>query len=209
MRRWTLPKPSFSVRPRRDDAAKTLVPVSDAAGRRVAAYARIDSRSDGIRAYPWYRLTADGEALTFAHPLSGGRPTTMARVVLGLVDREDVDLRHRNGDILDNRRANLEVVEGEQPSPAGDGTRSRYRRVLWDPEHDAWVAYGYSGGRYVNLGRFDDELAAARAARAWADDNQSVHLEDDFRAGGFGRGSRAPTPESEAHRKKTPIGGKE
>ena len=156
------------MRPRRDDAAKTLVPVSDAAGRRVAAYARIDPRSDGIRAYPWYRLTADGEALTFAHPLSGGRPTTMARVVLGLVDRED-----------------------------------------WDPEHEAWIAYGYSGGRYVNLGRFDDELAAARAARAWADDNQSVHLEDDFRAGGFGRGSRAPTSGSEAQRKKTPIGGKE
>ena len=162
-----------------------------------------------MRAYSWYRLTPDGEAVTFAHPLSGGRPTTMARVVLGLVDREEVDVRHRNGDILDNRRANLDVVEGRPSPPAGDGTRSRYRGVLWDPEHDAWVAYGYSAGRYVNLGRFDEELAAARAARAWADDNQSVHLEDDFRAGGFGRSSRAPTPESEAQSRKAPIGGKE
>ena len=169
---------------------KTLVPVSDAAGRRVAAYARIDPRSDGIRGYSWYRLTADGEALTFSHPLSGGRPATMARVVLGLVDREEVDVRHRNGDVLDNRTANLEVVEGPPSLPADDGTRSRYRGVLWDPERDAWVAYGYSGGRYVNLGRFADELAAARAARAWAVDNQSVHLEDDFRAGGFGGSSQ-------------------
>jgi hypothetical protein len=191
------------------DRAQTLVPVADAAGRRVAAYARIDPRSDGIRAYSWHRLTAGGEAVTFSHPLSGGRPTTMARVVLGLVDREEVGVRHRNGDILDNRTANLDVVEGQQPTPAGDGTRSRYRGVLWDPEHDAWVAYGYSGGRYVNLGRFADELAAARAARAWAVDNQSVHLEDDFRAGGFGRSSRAPSPASEAQREKTPIGGKE
>jgi hypothetical protein len=133
----------------------------------------------------------------------------MARVVLGLVNREEAGVRHRNGDILDNRRANLDVVKGQEPLPAGDGTRSRYRRVLWDPEHEAWVAYGYSGGRYVNLGRFDDEQAAARAARAWADDNQSVHLEDDFRAGGFGRASRAPTPESEAQSRKKPIGGKE
>jgi hypothetical protein len=204
------PKPSsFSARPRRDGAAKTLVPVSDAAGRRVAAYARIDPRSDGIRAYSWYRLTPGGEALTFSHPLSGGRPTTMARVVLGLVDREEVGVRHRNGDILDNRTANLDVVEGWQSPPAGDGTRSRYRGVLWDPEHDAWVAFGYSGGRYVSLGRFDDELDAARAARAWAVENQSVHLEDDFRAGGFGRSSRAPTPASEAQSRKTPIGGKE
>ena len=180
---------SFSASARRDGDARTLVPVKDAAGRRVAAYARVDPRPDGIRAYSWYRLTADGEALTFSHPLSGARPTTMARVVLGLVGRDEVEVRHRNGDILDNRRANLDTVEGQASSPAGDGRRSRYRRVLWDPEHGAWVAYGYSGGSYVNLGRFDDELAAGRAAQAWAVDNQSVHLEDDFRAGGFGRGS--------------------
>ena len=48
---------NFSARARRDGDARTLVPVKDAAGRRVAAYARIDPRSDAIRAYRWYRLT--------------------------------------------------------------------------------------------------------------------------------------------------------
>jgi hypothetical protein len=188
---------------------KVLVPISDAAGRRVAAYAKIDHGSEWIRAYPWYRLTGDGEALTFAHPLSGGRPSTMAQVILGLVDRHETAVRHRNGDPLDNRRANLEATGADPVAPVGDGDRrSRYRRVLWDPEHERWVAYGYSGGRYVDLGRFDDELAAARAARAWAVDNQSVHLEDDHRAGGFGRSSRAPSEASEAQRRKAPIGGK-
>jgi AP2 domain len=183
--------------------------VRDAAGVRVSAYATIDPRAEWIRRFVWHRLTADGEPVTFTHPLAGGRPTTMARVILGLVDREDVGVRHRNGEVLDNRGANLVAAGGQAGAGAGDQKRSRYRRVLWDPEHRQWVAYGYSGGRYVDLGRFDDELVAARAARAWAVDNQSVHLEDDFRAGGFGRSSRAPTDASEAQRAKAPIGGKE
>ena len=187
-----------------------LVPIGDAAGRRVAAYAKIDPSSEWIRAYKWYRLTGDGEALTFAHPLAGGRPTTMAQVILGLVDSPQTAVRHRNGDLLDNRAANLEAVGAEPVPPADDQPRrSRYRRVLWDPGHGRWVAYGYSGGRYVDVGHFDDELAAARAAGAWALENQSVHLEDDYRAGGFGRSSRAPSEASEARRRKSPIGGKE
>ncbi len=186
-----------------------LVAVGDAAGRRVAGYAKVDPGSEWVRNLSWHRLTADGEALTFAHPHAGGRPATMARAILALVDREDVAVRHRNGDLLDNRVANLEVVREPARSPAGDAKRSRYRRVLWDEEHGAWVAYGDSGGRYVHLGRFDDELEAARAARAWGLDNQSVHLEDDHRAGGFGRSSRAPDAASEAQRGKAPIGGKE
>jgi AP2 domain len=196
-RRRVLPEPT-----------RVVVPVRDAAGTRLAAYASIDRRSEWIRPYPWHRLTAGGEPLTFSHPLAGGRPTTMARVILGLVDREEVGVRHRNGDVLDNRVANLVAFEA-QPAAGPEGAkRSRYRGVLWDPEHEQWAAYGYSGGRYVDLGRFDDELGAARAARSWALDNQSVHLEDDFRAGGFGRASRAPTEASEAQRGK-PIGGVE
>lgn len=71
------------------------------------------------------------------------------------------------------------------------------------------MAYGYSGGRCVDVGHLHDELAAARAARARALENQSAHLEDDHRAGGFGRSSRAPSEASEARRRKSPIGGKE
>src|SRR5262245_41613917 len=181
----------------------TLVAVSDAGGRRVAAYATIDPASEWVRDYRWYRLTPDGAPVTFTHPAAGGRPATMGEVLLDLVGREGAAVRHRNGDPLDHRRANLAIVAAEEADatePAG--RRSRYRHVLYDPEHDAGGAYGYGGGRYVNLGRFEDELAAARAARAWAVENQSIHLEDDHRAGGFGRGSKAPTPASEAQRLK-------
>jgi AP2 domain len=183
-----------------------LVAVSDAGGRRVAAYATIDPASEWLREYRWYRLTPDGAPVTFGHPAADGRPATMAEVLLDLVGREEAAVRHRNGDPLDHRRANLEVVAAEpgaaSEAEAAGARRSRYRHVLYDPEHEAWVAYGYAAGRYVHLGRFDDELAAARAARAWAVENQSIHLEDDHAAGGYGRGSKAPTPESEARRLK-------
>jgi hypothetical protein len=181
-----------------------LVAVSDAGGRRVAAYATIDPASEWLREYRWYRLTPDGAPVTFDHPAAGGRPATMAEVLLDLVGREDLAVRHRNGNPLDHRRANLDAVPAEpEHAPEAAGLRrSRYRHVLYDPEHDAWVAYGYAAGRYVNLGRFDDELAAGRAARAWAVEHQSIHLEDDHPSGGYGRGSKAPTPESEARRLK-------
>jgi len=168
-----------------------MVPVCDAGGRRVVAYARIDPRSEWVRAYSWYRLTPDGEAVTLSHPLGRGRPTSMAQVVLRLAGRDDVTVRHRNGDLFDNRIANLEAVD--EPAPADEvAKRSRYPRVLWDAARNDWVAWGYSAGRYVEVGRFEDELAAARAARSWAAENQSIHLEDDYRVGGFGRALGAP-----------------
>jgi hypothetical protein len=187
---------------------EVLVPLKDASDRRVA-YAKIDPESEWIRRYPWYRLTADGDAVTFSD--RDGRPTTMARVILGIEEQEGVAVRYRNGDRLDNRRENLRAERVPTPDapPAEGAKRSRYRWVLWDAEHEAWVAYGERGGRHVHLGRFDDELAAARAAREWALEHQTIHFEDDHHGGGYGRSLRAPTALSEANRRRSPIGGKE
>jgi hypothetical protein len=172
--------------------AGVLVPLRDM-GRRVAAYATVDPRSQWVTRYPWFRLTSDGPPLTFAHPGAGGRPVTMAEVVLEIVGQDGVAAEHRNGDPLDNRRSNLRAVPAEPASAEAPGRRrSAYRGVLWDPGHESWVAYGFSGGTYVHLGRFDDEQAAARAAREWAVENQSIHLEDDHAVGGFGRALGPP-----------------
>ncbi len=186
-----------------DGPVEVLVPLRDAGDRRVG-YALIDPGSDWITSYRWYRLTPDGPVVTFSDPATNGRPATMAAMVLDLADREDAQVRHRNGNPLDHRLSNLEVVEAAPVDRQGDGgvVRSRYRRVIWDPAARTWVAYGYAGGRYVEVGRFDDEAAAARAARTWAIENQSIHLESDFRVGGFGRALRAPTDRSEAARRR-------
>jgi hypothetical protein len=180
-------------------AAEALVPVRDAGDRRVVGYATIDARSQWLRRFRWFRLTPDAAPVTFTHPAARGRPVTMAEVLLDIVGQEGVVAEHRNGDPLDNRASNVRAVRADiTPAEAGGRRRSAYRGVLWDPEGESWVAYGVAAGRYVDLGRFDDERAAATAAREWAVENQSIHLEDDHRAGGFGRAlgpPRAPRDE--------------
>ncbi len=77
-----------------------------------------------------------------------------------------VVIGHRNGNTLDNRRANLYV---ETRSQAGSrqrvrsGGASRYKGVAWDVTNGHWVARIRAQGKRVYLGSFDDEVAAARA----------------------------------------------
>jgi hypothetical protein len=178
-------------------ATGALVPLRDAGDRRVVGYAAIDASSQWLRRFRWFRLTPDAPPVTFTHPAARGGPVTMAQVLLDIVGQEDVAAEYRSGDPLDNRVSNLRAVRAGAPAEAGP-RRSAYRGVLWDPQGESWVAYGVAGGRYVDLGRFDDERAAATAAREWAVENQSIHLEDDHRAGGFGRAlgpPRAPRDE--------------
>src|SRR5262249_60622962 len=129
---------------------------------------------------------------------------TMVEVIRGTVGRDDDTVRHRNGEPLDSRLANLETAPVEEAPSLGDEgeRRSRYRGVIWDPGHGRWVAYGQAGGRYVHLGEFDDELAAARAAAAWSDENQTIHFEDDHAAGGHRRPLPPPSAASAARRRR-------
>lgn len=184
-----------------------MVPLRDATGRRVA-YARIDAEAEWVRDRQWYRLSSDGDVVAFSEH-GVGRVQTLAEAILGVDGGADVVIEYRNGDPLDHRSANLHAHPAEAAEPAEPDAprRSRYRWVLWDPDHGAWVAYGYQGGRRVHLGRFDDELAAARSAAAWRHENQSIHMEDDHPGGGFGRALTPPAPPTEA-RRKAPIGGK-
>jgi len=81
---------------------------------------------------------------------------------------------HANGDGLDNRRENL------RPATAGQqmfntrkraGCSSAFKGVSWDKKTGKWVAYigGPRTGRRV-LGRFTDEIEAARTYDAAATD---------------------------------------
>lgn len=184
------------------------MPLKDAAGRRVA-YARIDPAAEWVRDRQWYRFSPDGDVVAFSeHGL--GATQTLGEAILGVAPGGGVVVEHRNGDPLDHRADNLQarVARTAEPADPRGPRRSRYRWVLWDPGHGAWVAYGYQGGRRVHLGRFDDELAAARVAAAWREENQSIHMEDDYHGGGFGRALKPPTALTEANRRTAPIGGK-
>lgn len=78
---------------------------------------------------------------------------------------------HHNGDGLDNRRENLreasKALNGANQNPQV-GCSSRFKGVAWDASRSKWKAYVKVDGKIRNLGRFSDEIDAAKTYNAAA-----------------------------------------
>jgi hypothetical protein len=74
---------------------------------------------------------------------------------------------HRNGNTLDNRRTNLRLATCSQnrinSQRDKSKTSSRYVGVSLEKGRGKWLAYISYNGKRIHLGRFDNELDAARA----------------------------------------------
>ena len=123
--------------------------------------------------YEWllqwrWRLHAKGRGYVSRWDKSR-RSVLMHRVIMNA--EKGVVIGHRNGNTLDNRRANLYA---ETRSQAGSRQRvrsrgaSRYKGVAWDVTNGHWVARIRAQGKRVYLGSFDNEMTAARAYDAAA-----------------------------------------
>ena len=78
---------------------------------------------------------------------------------------------HRNGEGLDNRRANLRLATDSQNQSnrrIGTNNTSGYKGVSLDRRRDRWQAYIHPAGRKVSLGCFATPEEAARAYDAGA-----------------------------------------
>jgi hypothetical protein len=78
---------------------------------------------------------------------------------------------HHNCDSLDNRRANLRVVTqavNMRNRRKRKNTSSRYIGVHFDKQRNKWSVHIRHNGRKLWLGRFDDEIPAARVYDAAA-----------------------------------------
>lgn len=98
-----------------------------------------------------------------------GAPVTLLhRFVLGACAGLDVD--HRHGDGLDNRKQNLREVTTQQNGMNRQGpnrnSTSGIRGVNWHRHKQKWVARTMVGGKSHHLGYFTDKTEAADAARA-------------------------------------------
>lgn len=93
----------------------------------------------------------------------------MHRQILGLEAGDGCEVDHRNGDGLDNRRSNLRLVTRAQnkQNVSARGGYSKHRGVTFDRRRQKWKAQVKLNGTTHNVGRFDDELEAARAASAF------------------------------------------
>jgi hypothetical protein len=81
------------------------------------------------------------------------------------------EVDHKNGDGLDNRRStNLRPATHQQNNANRAKARgsSRFKGVSWDRPSRRWYASIRGEGRSRNLGKFDSEVAAARAYNAAA-----------------------------------------
>lgn len=131
--------------------------------------ALIDTQDlEKILAYKWCAHAEHNDCwYTYAAGPRGdkGRPVVrMHRIILNAPDGMQVD--HRNGNGLDNRRANLRLATASQNlanSRKRRGCRHRYKGVSTQKNTRRWRACISANGCTIHLGYFDTEAEAAQA----------------------------------------------
>lgn len=98
------------------------------------------------------------------------RIMSLHREIMNPPKRRLVD--HRNTNSLDNRRANLRLATRAQNNcnrrKTSRKTASRFVGVSFDKNNPAWVSCIQYKGKRINLGRFKNEIDAAKAYDAAA-----------------------------------------
>lgn len=87
----------------------------------------------------------------------------MHRVLLDVPNGMEID--HRNGNGLDNRKCNLRICtrSQNQANSTAHGGSSKYKGVCWHRRDKIWESYIQPNGKMIYLGSFDSEVEAARA----------------------------------------------
>ncbi len=74
---------------------------------------------------------------------------------------------HINGNGLDNRKTNLRPASraqnGWNRGKSRVKSRSRYKGLAWDKKDKRWEVRISVNGRRIYIGRFEDQIQAARA----------------------------------------------
>lgn len=120
-----------------------------------------------VSRWKWY-YHGKGYAIAHSSGRANWRMVFMHRLLL--LPEPDQHIDHVNGNGLDNRRANLRLCTRAQnnANARSRGQTSRYKGVCWDQQRSSWSSKTCTNGRTVNLGRFLDEIDAARAYDAAA-----------------------------------------
>jgi hypothetical protein len=117
-----------------------------------------------LNQFRWYACKT-GSGAFYAVRMEGRRQIGMHRQILWVEKGLVVD--HRNGNTLDNRKANLRPATktqnrwncGKQGKPAS----SRFKGVYWSNRYKQWSAMLRFNKQRIALGLFDSEIDAAKA----------------------------------------------
>ena len=124
---------------------------------------KVDGKDfETVSRYNWY-ASKQGDRF-YAYAWIGGKNVSMHRLLFGH-EAGELDIDHRNGDGLDNRRENLRVATRSQNtanSRKQKGTSSKYKGVC--VTKDGYIK-GYVSylSKHIHLGYFKTEEEAARA----------------------------------------------
>ncbi len=118
-----------------------------------------------ISQYNWYANKRDATFYAATSIKKGGKWTTlqMHRLVMDAQKGQEID--HRNGNGLYNCRTNLRFCTRSQNNqnrkPQGNGS-SKYKGVSWCKSSNEWKAEIKSNYKCIWLGRFKNEIDAAK-----------------------------------------------
>jgi hypothetical protein len=121
-----------------------------------------------ISEFKW-SVSSDGGKRMYVSTRIEGKKTYLHRMILKAPYSQTVD--HRNGDPLDNRKANLRLAThqqnmfncGKRSTYKGKPTASIFKGVTWDRSRGRHMAQIMKNGINHYLGRFMDERSAAIA----------------------------------------------
>ena len=106
---------------------------------------------------------------TSGHPIHWASRERLHNLIMEPPPGRVVD--HKNGNPLDNRRANLRIVSPIEncqnlPRPRKNN-QSGYRGVHWEKRYQKWYVSAKLNGKLYFIGRFKNVHEAGEAARMW------------------------------------------
>jgi hypothetical protein len=128
-------------------------------------YAEVDPADyDWLNAFRW-QCYENSSKNCYAVRIEAGKILNMHRLIMNAPAGFIVD--HGDGNGLNNTRSNLQIVTHSQNCcnrrKTSKPCTSKYKGVYWDKRERKWLACIYINGKRIYLGRFDDELQAAKA----------------------------------------------
>lgn len=113
-----------------------------------------------VSGHSWHAEVSHKRVTVYAGATIRNRRVSMHRLLMG--EPEGLQVDHRDGDGLNNRRSNLRVAtrtQNQRNKIGKRGTSSRFKGVGWHKDAGKWAAFIEKR----HLGLFTDEEAAARA----------------------------------------------
>ena len=111
-----------------------------------------------------YNWSIDENETVYTH--IGGKKYYLGRLVLGLKGEDKRYCDHINHNRRDNREANLRAATASQNGAnrkKSEGFTSNYLGTSWHSRDKIWEAQIKKDNRVIYIGRFDNEIDAAKA----------------------------------------------